>query len=291
MHSILFYLYFIKTICMNLTMSINLGRSISKSRTCHRKEILPEVDCRKENIIYCVQVMPERSLIKPRRWKLPAGLDNCFLESERETKPTWDAPFNSRGFSEEMCPGWGEGWGTRIALTSAKPWHRDGLTPGERSRGLCRSSSRPRARISPRRTGCWDPERERVSEVNVNDLWQPSPGRFLPPTLQLNSWAYFMLGARRLLGEKRRNVLSAWDEAADFHPSTDCHHRATDPRVSNTCKRRENVCQYTKLQAGKTSCVKGVWQAHFHLIETGCLREPRARVKGTVHGASTQESN
>lgn len=194
---------------------------------------------------------------------------------------------HSRGSSEEMCLGWGGG-GTRIALTSAKPWHRDGLTPGERSRGLCRSSSRLRARISPRRTGCGDPDRgERVSEVNVNDLWQPSPAR-LP---QLNSWAYFMLGTRRLLGEKRRNVLSAWDEAAGFHPSTDCHLRAAEPRVSNTCKRRENISQCTKLQAGKTSCVKAVWQAHFHLIETGCLREPRARVKGTVRGASTRESD
>lgn len=73
--------------------------------------------------------------------------------------------------------------GTRIALTSAKLWHRDRLTPGERSRGLCRSSSRLRARISPRRTGCWDPDRgERVSEVNVNDLWQPSPVRAPTPT-------------------------------------------------------------------------------------------------------------
>lgn len=50
-----------------MTISINLGRSMGISRTCHRKEILPEVDGRKENIIYCAQVMPERGLIKPRR--------------------------------------------------------------------------------------------------------------------------------------------------------------------------------------------------------------------------------
>lgn len=103
---------------MNLTMSVNLGRSMGISRTCHSKEILPEVDCRKENIIYCAQVMPERSLIKPRRRKLPAGLDNCFLESESETKPT---VFEKKCVWVEERKGY-----TRIDLTSAKPWHRDG---------------------------------------------------------------------------------------------------------------------------------------------------------------------
>lgn len=46
--------------------------------------------------------------------------------------------------------------------------------------------------------------------------------------------------------------------------------------------RRGPKCEI--LRAADARCAKGVWQHCFHLIETGCLLEPRARVKGTVRG-------
>lgn len=55
-------------------------------------------DC-KRNIIYCVQVMLERTLIKSRGRKLFAGL-NCLLKSESETNKTGSLKFKLPQFNQ-----------------------------------------------------------------------------------------------------------------------------------------------------------------------------------------------
>lgn len=94
-------------------------------------------------------------------------------------------------------------------LTSAKLWASVKLTPGERSRRLCRSSSHRRPLFWQQKTGGLNPDTEKRPMLFYSPRTSPPPS----PA----KTAYFVFGTRCFRREQRRNVFSAWNEEADVH--------------------------------------------------------------------------